>query len=98
MPTIEERVAFLEGRVTEHTRGIDGLREAMASLEARMDRRFEGVDRRFESLEQRLHAFEDRVGRRFDDLDAKISRHFVWLVGIVVTAMAAMLAAVIGKA
>ena len=86
MATIEERVAFLEGRVTEHTRGMDGIRDALSNLETRVDRRFEGVDRRFENVERRL-----------DALDDKLSRHFVWLVGVQVTTLAAIVAALVAR-
>ena len=54
MSTLEERVAYLEGRVDEHSRNVDGIRDALGSLENR-------VDGRFESLEQRVGAFENRV-------------------------------------
>lgn len=33
MPTFEERMAYLEGRVEEHSRNVDGIREAVANLE-----------------------------------------------------------------
>lgn len=75
MATLDERVAYLEGRVEEHARSVDGISEALASLEGRMDRRFEAVDRRFEALEE------------------KMSRQFMWLVGIQVTTLASVLAA-----
>ena len=77
---------------------LNGIRDAMTSLEARMDRRFEQVDRRFEQLEQRIDArftqMEARfsqVDQRFDSLDAKMSRQFLWLVGILLTGLIAML-------
>ena len=35
MPTIDERVAFLEGKVEEHLRGFEALREAVLHLDAR---------------------------------------------------------------
>jgi uncharacterized coiled-coil protein SlyX len=92
---VEERVAFLEGRIEEHAVTINGIREAIASLEARMDRRFEAIDRRFEQIEQRFAGIDQRfigLDLRLDGLDAKISRQFVWLVGIMLT----MLIAVIG--
>ena len=62
-----------------------GIREAVVALEARMDRRFEAVDRCFERVEQRL-----------DALDAKFSRYLLWLVGLQVTTLAAMVAALAG--
>lgn len=90
MPTFEERVAYLEGRVEEHSRSIDGIREAVVSLERRTDARFDAfeqrVDRRFEAVERRL-----------DGLDEKTTRYFVWLVGIQVTTWAAVVAALVGR-
>ena len=61
MATVDERVAFLEGRVNEQSQMINGIRDALVSLEQRMDRRFEGIDRRFESLEQRLNALDQKM-------------------------------------
>ena len=96
MSTLEERVAFLEGRVEEHARGVDGIRDALVSLEQRMDRRFEGVDRRFDAFEQKVDArfasLESTLIVRFDSMDTKIGR----LTAIVVTAMAAVLAVIGG--
>ena len=60
MATLDERVAYLEGRVEEHARSVDGISEALASLEA---------------------------------LEEKMSRQFMWLVGIQVTTLASVLAA-----
>lgn len=57
----EERLAFLEGRVVEHSRQIDGIRGAIASL------------------------------------DEKVSRQFTWLVGIQVTTLAAIVAALVAR-
>lgn len=86
---------------------LNGIRDAMASFEARMDRRFEQMDRRFEQLEQRMDArfaqvdarftqMEARfsqVDQRFEALDAKMSRQFMWLIGILLTGLIAMLGA-----
>ncbi len=108
MATLEERVAFLEGKVQEHSRGLDGVREAVAHLELRMDRRFEGVDRRFESLERRLDALDQKLDQRTDALnqkldqrtdalDQKLSRYFVWLVGVQVTTLVALAGALLAR-
>jgi uncharacterized coiled-coil protein SlyX len=82
----EERVAFLEGRVVEHSRMIDGIRDAMVGLEHRMDRRFEALERRF-----------DAIDRRIDGLDVRISRQFTWIVGLHVTTLAAVVAALLAR-
>ena len=62
---------------------VNGIRDALQSLEARMNRRFEQIDRRFEVFDQRLEALDAK-------LDAKMSRHFVWIVGIQITSLIAM--------
>ena len=75
MGPLDERISFLEGRVAEHSKAIDGIRDALVHLEQRMDARFEAVD------------------RRLDALDTK----FVWVVGMQVTTLAAVVAALIAR-
>ena len=79
-------MTVVEGTVDEHSRALAGVREAVTGLEQRMDTRFEAVDRRFEGLE-----------RRMDTLDDKISRHFTWVVGIQVTTLVAIVAALLAR-
>jgi hypothetical protein len=52
-----------------------------------MDARFEAVDRRF-----------DTADRRIDVLDSKVSNHFVWLVGLQVTTLVAIVGALLARA
>jgi len=40
-------------------------------------------------------ALDEKVDRKVDALDAKMSSHFVWLVGILVTTLAALFVAVL---
>lgn len=40
MAASEERLAFLEGRVVEHSRQIDGIRGAIESLDEKVSRQF----------------------------------------------------------
>jgi chromosome segregation ATPase len=104
MPTLEERVAYLEGQVSEQSHAQMEIRDAVRSLERRVDvrfeavdRRFEAVERRFESLEQRMEARFDTVDRRIDSLDDKVSRQFVWMVGIQVTTLVAIVGALLAR-
>ena len=104
---IDERVAFLEGRVVEHSRMIDGICEAIVSLEHRMDRRFEAIEHRFEAIDRRFDAVDvrflgidrrlDGIDRRIDGLDTRISRQFTWIVGLHVTTLAAVVAALLAR-
>ena len=107
MATIEERVAFLEGRVGEHGQMISGIRDALVSLEARMDRRFEGIDRRFEAIDRRFDTIDRRfeaIDRRFESLegrlgglDARVGHQFIWLVGIQITTLVTVLGVLLAR-
>jgi predicted nucleic acid-binding Zn-ribbon protein len=90
VPTLEERVAYLEGQVSEHSHTLIEIRDSIRHLEQRFDARFEQLDRRFE-------ARGDAVDRRFEALDDKISRHFTWLVGIQVTTLVAIVGALLAR-
>jgi uncharacterized coiled-coil protein SlyX len=94
MATLEERLAYLEGQVSEQAHTSVDVREAVRNLEHRMDARFEGVDRRFEAIDRRF----DTVDRRIDALDEKVSRQFVWLVGLQVTTLVAIVGALLTRA
>lgn len=109
---VEERLAYLEGRVGEQSQMINGIREALTSLEQRMDRRLEAVEQRFTSLEdkldrrfevlertvdERLTALDRKLDARTDALDAKLAGQFLWLVGVQVTTFVAIVAAVLAR-
>jgi hypothetical protein len=100
MASLEERLAFIEGQVSEQTRGMIEVREAVRSLEHRVDVRFEAIDRRFEAIDRRFEAIDrrfDTVDRRIDGLDDKVSRQFVWLVGLQVTTLVAIVGALLAR-
>ncbi len=85
METVEERVAYLEGRVEEH-------RDVLNDIRANMDLRFDAVDRRFDRMDQKF----DRMDEKFDRMDDKMTRLFLWGVGIYVTTLSAAVAAILG--
>jgi hypothetical protein len=88
-----ERVARLEARTEERERMVDDVRQALANFEQRVDRRFEAVDRRFEAIDRRF----DNVDQRFEAMNTKISRHFYWIVGLQITTLTAILAALAAR-
>ena len=59
--------------------------------------RLSGVEAAIHHLEQRTDARFDAVDRRFEALDDKISRQFTWLVGIQITTLVAIVAALISR-
>jgi len=85
MPSLEERVAYLEGRFSEHMQTVVALRDDSGLLRTDMNRRFEQIDQRF-----------DRIDGRIESLDAKVDRQFTWLVGLQMATLLAVVAAVLG--
>ena len=91
MATLEERVAYLEGQVSEHSHTQVEIRDSVRQLERRFDARFDQLERRFE-------ARFDVHDRRFEALDEKVSRHFTWLVGIQVSTLIAIVGVLLARA
>lgn len=79
MPTVEERIAYLEGKVEEHSRGFGELREMVIHLDQKVDR------------------FREELAARIDALDQKVSKQFIWLVGIQIMVLLAVIGALLGK-
>jgi len=84
MPTLEERVAYLEGRGEEHAAAIAEvrldvreLRVEVRDLRTEMNRRFDHMDGRFE-----------RVEARFDT-------RFMWMIGFQFATLMAVIAALL---
>jgi tetrahydromethanopterin S-methyltransferase subunit G len=76
MPTLDERVAFLEGRVDEHSRGVGDMRALVVQLDGKVDRRIDGLDGRFEAIDRRFETIDRRfeaVDRRFEDVDRRFT-------------------------
>lgn len=111
MPTTAERVAFLEGKVEEHSRGFGELREMVSQLDLKLDRRLDAVDTRFERVERRIDALDQRLNGcraelagRIDALDQKVdrfrsdvSRQFLWIVSVQVAVLLAVVGALVGS-
>ena len=104
MPTtIEERVAYLEGKVEEHSKGLEDIKDLVIALDQKLDRRIDAldqkIDRRIDALDQkidgRVDALDQRINRldqRIDHLDQKLSRYFLWIIGIQVTIFLSIIA------
>jgi predicted nucleic acid-binding Zn-ribbon protein len=76
MATLEERVAYLEGQVSEHSHTLIEIRDSVRHLEQRFDARFEQLERRFEQLERRFEQLEGRCDTRFDQLERRFETRF----------------------
>ncbi len=90
MPTLEKRIAYIEGKVEGHSRGFGKLREMIIHLDQKVDRFREELSSRIESLDARLSG-------RLDSLDEKFSRFFLWTIGIQITVLLAVIGALLSK-
>ncbi|RMH03371.1 MAG: hypothetical protein D6704_12815 [Nitrospirae bacterium] len=86
MPTLEERVAYLEGKVEEHSRGFADIRDMIVHLDQKVDR-----------FREELSARIDSTNTRIDTLDAKFSRYFLWTIGIQITVLLTVISALLAR-
>ena len=99
MANLNERVTDLEGQAENHTKAVDGLRMEVAEMRA--DLRAElrtGVAQLRSEMATRSDLAELRaeMSRRFAVIDAKVDRHFVWLMGMMVTGFITVIGAMVG--
>ena len=85
MPTIEERVATLEGRMTpdlreEMHRGFAETRQEFAAVRAEMHSGFA-------ELRDEMSRMRQEMTRGFERADDRMHRQFMWIVGIQLTTM-----------
>lgn len=87
----------------------DEMRQRFEQVDSRfgqIDRRFEQIDHRFERFDQRFEVTDQKIDRSFTTLDQKIDRQFLaldqkvdrntmWLAGVQITLLIAILAAFI---
>ncbi len=103
MPTLEERVAYLEGKVEEHSKAWEDLKDMIIHLEGRINALDQKVDRRIDALDvkverfreelsRRIDSLDQKVDRRIDALDQKFSRYFLWIIGIQMSIFLAIIA------
>jgi len=84
MGTLEERVAYLEGRREEHVAAIGEVRADVRDLGTEMrDFRTE-MNQRF-----------DRVDTKFERIEARFDSRLFWLVGFQFTTLIAVIAALL---
>lgn len=90
MATVEERLAYLEGKVDEQSRGTGELREAIRHLDQK-------VDGLHQELSDRIDALDQKVDRFREALDQKLTRYFTWTVGLQVTVLLAVVGALLAR-
>jgi len=83
--TLEERLAYLEGRVEEHSKAWEDIKDMIVNFDQK-------VDRRIDALDQKVDRFRDELSSRIESLDQKFSRYFLWIIGIQVTIFLSIIA------
>ena len=72
-PSIEERVAHLEGKVEEHSRGLGDIRELSVHVDQKVDAFRQELASRIDSLDQKIDRFRDELVGRIEALDSRLS-------------------------
>ncbi len=91
-PSLEERVAYLEGKLEEHAIGFGEIRALLVQLNGRVDAVDQKVDRFREELSSRFNVLDQKMDRFRQD----VSRQFNWLVGIQVAIMLSIIGVLLG--
>lgn len=95
--TLEERVAYLEGKAEEHSRVLGDIRDLLIHLDQKIDRFREELSHRIDNTNNRIDMLDQRLSSRLDALDQKVSKQFVWLVGIQITVLLGVIAALLAR-
>jgi hypothetical protein len=82
--SLEQRVERVEVHVDAHQQLLTDLRTGLRQFEARVDARFAQIDGRFLALDQKVDAVRHEMAFQFR-----------WLVGLMLTGMATIAAAIL---
>jgi chromosome segregation ATPase len=95
MATLEERVAYLEGRGEEHAGAIGEVRADIRDLRAEV-RDLRGDVNQFRGeVNQRFDRLEGKFDSRIDRLEARFDTRFMWMVGFQFMTLMAVVAALL---
>jgi len=85
---LEERLTFVEARIDEHSRAIEEIKSLILNLDQK-------IDRRIDALEQKNDRRFEAIDRRFEAIDQKFSKYFLWIIGIQVSVLLAVIASML---
>lgn len=71
--SLEERVAYLEGKAEEHTRAWTDLKDMIIHLEGKVNALDQKVDRRIDALDLKVEKFRDELSDRIEAFDRRLS-------------------------
>lgn len=97
MPTADERLAFVEGRMTEQSQTFLEIRDEMREMRGEMrETRGEMREMRGE-MHAEMRDIRGELRDAIHRLDDRVSRQFMWLVGVQLTTLAAIVVALISR-
>lgn len=105
MPTLEERVAFLEGKIgdvahltadvhdlREEVRRLSGRIDALdQKIDSRIDALDQKVDSRIDALDQKIDRFRNELSDRINVLDQKVDRLYLFILGAFVASVGSLI-------
>ena len=84
MATLEERVAYLEGRGVEHAAAISEVRADIRDVRADI-----------RDVRTEMRDFRVEVNRRFDQIEGRFDSKFTWMIGFQFATLMAVIAALL---
>ena len=89
---LRELIVALDQKIDRRFDAIDRRFDAIDQRFEQVDRRFDAIERRFEQGDRRFESLDHRI----EVLDLKVTRQFMWVVGVQLGALGAFTAALIG--
>jgi hypothetical protein len=89
MPSIDERVAYLEGKTEDHSGAVGELRDDMRDIRVEV-----------RELRGEVRELRSEMGRRFEAADARVDRvdtKINWAIGMQVGTLLAVLGAFLSR-
>ena len=110
-PPIEERVAYLEGRVGKVDdlgpridavdgkldRAVETLSSRIEALDRKLSGRIEGLDQKIDHVRVELSARIEALDAKFDHMNDRMGVQFRWLVGIQIAVLLAVVGALLSR-
>jgi chromosome segregation ATPase len=93
MPSLDERVAYLEGRLEDHSDQFGAARNDMAGFRQEMA----GLRHEMAGLRDEMTDLRDAMVNLRSDIHDKMQRQFTWIVGIQIGTLIAIIGALLRR-
>lgn len=96
MQSLDQRVAYLEGRMEEQSTSMNDLRTDLRGFRADVTREFSEFRAEMREFRSEMARQFAEVNTRFNAQDGKIDRHFMWIMGTQFAVLLSIIGAMIG--